>query len=230
MQINQNIKIAVDTVVFGYKKGTLYLLLIENNFGTLEKKWALPGGLVHENEPLIDAAKRELFEETNMQLNHLEQLYTFGDNVNRDNRNRVISVAYFGLVNTDDFEIYAQTDAENVKWTSINEIPTLAFDHADIVQMALQRLQTKLTYQPIGFNLLPKYFLFSDLESLYSSILQTTIDRRNFRKKLLSLNFIDETDKISESKTGRPAKFFTFNKLKYTELEKQKIHLDIKFV
>ncbi len=224
----QNIKLAVDIVVFGYQKGQLHVLLIQNTFGSTEKKWALPGGLVLEHEPLIDAAKRELLEETNVKVNHLEQLYTFGDDVNRDHRNRVISVAYFGLVNTDEYEIYANTDAEHVQWLAVNEIPKLAFDHNTIVETALKRLQAKLTYQPIGFDLLPKYFLFSDLENLYQSILQTTIDRRNFRKKILSFQFIEETNKISSEKSGRPAKFFTFNTKKYKDLENKGMHFEIK--
>lgn len=229
MAQNQNIRIAVDAVLFGYQKNHLYVLLIQQKFGTDTAFWALPGGLVKEEETLIEAVRRELKEETNVEVNYLEQLYTFGDDVFRDSRNRVISVAYFALVDADKFTIKADTDAENVQWFRTDEIPQLAFDHNQILNKALERLKSKLTYQPIGFDLLPKEFLFSELENLYCTILDKEIDRRNFRKKILSYGIVDETDKISASKTGRPAKLFKFNKSKYNELEKNGFHFEIKF-
>jgi 8-oxo-dGTP diphosphatase len=225
----QNIRIAVDAVVFGYSNNTLQVLLIQQKFGTQNSIWALPGGLVKNDESLIDAVKRELKEETNVTAKYLEQLYTFGDEINRDHRNRVISVAYFALLDSTKLSIKADTDAENVHWFSIDEIPTLAFDHNQIVIQAFQRLKSKLTYQPIGFDLLPKQFLFSELENLYCSILEKEIDRRNFRKKILSFGIIEETDQFSSSKSGRPAKLFQFNNKKYKELEKEGFHFEIKF-
>ncbi|MEO7310175.1 MAG: NUDIX domain-containing protein [Chitinophagaceae bacterium] len=225
----QNIKIAVDAIVFGYQQNQLYLLLIQQKFGTKESFWAIPGGLVKDEEPLLEAVKRELKEETNVSVNYLEQLYTFGDDVNRDNRNRVISVAYFALVDSSKFEIAADSDAEQVQWVAVSEIPKLAFDHNLIVAKAIERLQAKLTYQPIGFDLLPKEFLFSDLENLYCTILEKEIDRRNFRKKILSFGIIDETSKIAPQKSGRPARLFKFNKKKYQALTKEGFHFDIQF-
>ena len=225
----QNIRIAVDAVVFGYSNNTLQALLIQQKFGTQNSIWALPGGLVKNDESLIDAVKRELKEETNVTAKYLEQLYTFGDEINRDHRNRVISVAYFALLDSTKLSIKADTDAENVHWFGIDEIPTLAFDHNQIVIQAFKRLKSKLTYQPIGFDLLPKQFLFSELENLYCSILGKEIDRRNFRKKILSFGIIEETDQFSSSKSGRPAKLFQFNNKKYKELEKEGFHFEIKF-
>lgn len=225
----QNIRIAVDAVVFGYQQGRLYVLLIRQKFGSDEAYWALPGGLVKDNEPLIDAVKRELKEETNVVVNYLEQLYTFGDDINRDSRNRVISVAYFALIDAEKTNIKAATDAENVHWFAVDEVPALAFDHNKILETAVSRLRAKLTYQPVGFDLLPQEFLFSDLENLYCTILEKEIDRRNFRKKILSFGIIEETDKFSEKKGGRPAKLFRFNKHKYSQLEKDGIYFDIKF-
>lgn len=211
----QNIKVAVDAIVFGYEKNTLFVLLIKQKFGGINALWALPGGLVKEDEALIDAVKRELKEETNVNVNYLEQLYTFGDDVKRDTRNRVISVAYMALVDSSKLHIQADTDAEEVHWFPINEIPKLAFDHNLIFQTALERLKTKLNYQPIGFDLLPKEFLFSELEGLYTSILEKEIDRRNFRKKILSFDILEETTTFESQKSGRPAKLFRFNKEKY---------------
>lgn len=229
MAENQNIRIAVDAVIFGYQDNHLHVLLIQQKFGTENMVWALPGGLVKEDETLIEAVRRELKEETNVKVNYLEQLYTFGDDIYRDSRNRVISVAYFALVDADKFAIKADTDAENVQWFKIDEISPLAFDHNQILAKGLERIKAKLTYQPIGFDLLPDEFLFSELENLYCTILNKEIDRRNFRKKILSFGIIDETDKISASKNGRPAKLFKFNKAKYKELESNGFHFEIKF-
>ena len=225
----QNIRVAVDAIVFGYQNGKLFVLLIQQKFGTTQQFWALPGGLVHNDESLIQAVKRELKEETNVKVNYLEQLYTFGDDVYRDSRNRVISVAYFALVDANQFEIKADTDSENVQWFAIKDIPKLAFDHNSIVQKAIERLKAKLSYQPIGFDLLPQKFLFSDLENLYCSILEKEIDRRNFRKKIMSFGIIEETKLFSPAKTGRPAKLFQFNSKKYKALAQEGIHFEIKF-
>ena len=165
MEKLQNIRIAVDAIVFGYKSSGLYALLIEQQFGSSDKYWALPGGLVKDDESLSDAVIRELHEETNVQLTFMEQLYTFGDDIQRDSRNRVISVAYYALVDASTLEIKASTDAERVQWFKIDEIPSLAFDHNLILQKGIERLKAKLTYEPIGFDLLPEEFLFSDLEN-----------------------------------------------------------------
>ncbi len=226
----QNIKIAVDAVVFGYKDASLQVLLIQQKFGSQNSYWALPGGLVKDDESLVDAVKRELKEETNVEINHLEQLYTFGDDISRDSRNRVISVAYFALVDPEKFNLIADTDADNVAWFKINAIPNLAFDHNEIISKAISRLKIKLIYQPIGFDLLSDKFLFSDLENLYTTILEKEIDRRNFRKKMISFEILEETNEYSTKKTGRPAKYFTFNKEAYNRLEQEGFHFEIKFV
>lgn len=229
MTEKQNIRVAVDAIVFGYQNNQLYVLLIQQKFGTEESYWALPGGLVKNEEALEEAVKRELKEETNISVNYFEQLFTFGDNVSRDPRNRVISIAYFALVDSSKLIAKADTDAEKAQWFKINEIPTLAFDHNIILTKAIQRLKAKLTYEPIGFDLLPEEFLFSELENLYCTILEKEIDRRNFRKKILSYGFLEETDKFSPIKSGRPAKLFKFNKLKYNDLIERGFHFEIKF-
>lgn len=225
----QNIRVAVDAIVFGYQNNQLYVLLIQQKFGTQESYWALPGGLVKNDESLQDAVKRELKEETNVTVTYFEQLFTFGDDVNRDPRNRVISVAYFALVDPSKLTIKADSDAEHAQWFKISEIPALAFDHNSILKKAIERLKAKLTYEPVGFDLLPKEFLFSELENLYCTILEKEIDRRNFRKKILSFEIIEETEQFGSSKSGRPAKLFKFNKLKYNELTKKGFHFEIKF-
>ncbi len=229
MNINQNIKVAVDAIVFGYSENQLNVLLIKQKYGALKNKWALVGGFVKDNETLFEAVNRELQEETGITVNYLEQLFTFGDDIQRDPRGRVISVAYFALVNSTKFNVKADSDAEEAQWFSIAALPDLAFDHKLILETALKRLQNKLTYQPIGFDLLPKEFLFSDLENLYCTLLNKEIDRRNFRKKILSFGIIEETDKFGSKKNGRPAKLFKFNKLKYNKLTKEGFVFDIYF-
>lgn len=229
MEISQHIKIAVDAIVFGYADNKLHVLLIKQKFGQLKNQWALVGGFVKDDEGLLDAVTRELNEETGVKVNYLEQLYTFGDDINRDPRFRVVSVSYFALVNSNKLKPQADSDADEARWFPINEIPKLAFDHQAIFETALKRLQSKLTYQPIGFDLLPKEFLFSDLEHLYTAILGKEIDRRNFRKKILSFEILEETVELRTKSKGRPAKLFKFNKLKYNKLLKEGFHFEINF-
>jgi 8-oxo-dGTP diphosphatase len=229
MEITQNIKVAVDAIVFGYANNTLHVLLIRQKFGPLKNSWALVGGFVKDEETLSQAVNRELLEEAGVKVNYLEQLYTFGDDIKRDPRTRVISVSYFALVNSNNIILKPDTDAEDARWFPVNELPTLAFDHSTIFKTALKRLQNKLTYQPIGFDLLPKEFLFSELENLYCTILETEIDRRNFRKKILSFGMIEETEKFGAKVKGRPAKLYRFNKAKYTQLLKQGFVFEIVF-
>src|ERR1051325_7090672 len=146
--------LTVDCVVFGLDESELKVLLIERALEPFKGKWALPGGFVRVEETLDDAARRELQEETGLKNVFLEQLYTFGT-VDRDPRERVVSVAYYALVKLSDHKAKAATDAANAEWFQVSQLPKLAFDHAEIVAVALSRLQGKVRYQPIGFELLP---------------------------------------------------------------------------
>ncbi len=230
MSGNQDIKVSVDAVVFGYEsKKYLSVLLIKRGVEPFKGGWALPGGLVLNDESLEDAVERELKEETGVAIDYLEQLYTFGL-PKRDPRNRVISISYFGLVKPNHFKIKADTDAVDAQWFNLNELPELAFDHQLILDTAHQRLKSKLSYQPIGFDLLNDEFPFSDLENLYMTILEKEIDRRNFRKKMLSFGIIEETNKIEKIGSGRPAKLFKFNKNKFKQLTVNDFHFEINFV
>ena len=142
----------------------------------------------------------------------------------------MISVAYFALVNPKNFVLKADTDAKDAKWFDVAQLPVLGYDHNEMVKLAHQRLKSKLTYQPIGFDLLDQEFLFSDLENLYCSILERDIDRRNFRKKILSFGIVTETDKVVKiGSSGRPGKLFTFDKAKYNQLLKENFQFDIRF-
>ncbi len=222
----QTIKLSVDAVVFGYEEGSISVLLIKRKYEPFKGKWAIPGGFVKNEESLEDAVERELQEETGIKINYLEQLYTFGKPP-RDPRGRVVSVAYFGLVRPNTFRIVASTDAEQVQWFTIHEIPQLSFDHKEILNTAIERLRAKITYEPIGFELLDKKFPFSDLEKLYTTLLGRPIDRRNFRKKIIGLNVLDELDEKVSKGSGRPANLFQFNQKRYFQLKKEGIIFEI---
>jgi 8-oxo-dGTP diphosphatase len=227
--MKQDIKVSVDAVVFGYdQEHGISLLLIKRRYDPFQKMWALPGGLVLNGESIDDAVNRELKEEAGIDVNYLEQLYTFGA-PDRDPRNQVVSVAYFGLVRPKDFQISAQTDAEDVAWFSVKKLPRLAFDHKKIIDMALRRLRGKITYEPVGFELLEKEFPFSDLENLYQTLLDQDIDRRNFKKKIMSLGILEETASTIQRKAGRPARLFRFNRKKYFELKEKGYNFDMFF-
>lgn len=222
----QAIKLSVDAVVFGYESGTISVLLINRKYEPYKDKWAIPGGFVLNEESLEDAVQRELQEETGIKINYLEQLYTFGNPL-RDPRGRVVSVAYFALVRPNAFNISPSTDAKKAQWFNIDEIPELSFDHKEILSTAIKRLQAKITYEPIGFELLDSKFPFSDLEKLYTTLLGREIDRRNFRKKIVGLNILDELDEKVSKGLGRPANLFQFNKKRYFQLKREGIIFEI---
>jgi 8-oxo-dGTP diphosphatase len=228
MPTDQQIKVAVDAVVFGYtSREGLSVLLIKRNVQPFKNAWALPGGLVGNTETLEQAVQRELAEETGVNINYLEQLYSFGQ-PDRDPRNRVVSITYYGLVKPDAFELHADTDAGDVAWFNVKKIPQLAFDHAEIIAMAHSRLKNKILYEPVGFELLDEKFPFSELEKLYMAVLDRPIDRRNFKKKVSKFGFLEETmEKQALDGAGRPGNLFRFNEDKYFELKKQGISFEI---
>lgn len=217
----------MDATVFGYDPDEgVSLLLISRKYEPFKKFWALPGGLVLNDESLEEAVRRELKEEAGIDVSYLEQLYTFGK-TDRDPRNRVISVTYYGLVRPKDYQISAQTDAEDVAWFNINKLPKLAFDHKHIVDTAIRRLQGKISYEPVGFELLDKKFPFSDLEKLYQALLGRELDRRNFKKKIMAYGFLDELEESIQRGAGRPARLYQFNKKKYFQLQESGYNFDL---
>lgn len=212
--------LTVDCVVFGFDGGELQVLLIRRALEPFKDRWALPGGFVRLEETLDDAARRELEEETGLHNVFLEQLYTFGD-VRRDPRERVVSVAYYALVKPADHTTAAATDAAEARWFAVSDVPPLAFDHASILETALARLRGKLTYQPIGFELLPPKFTLTQLQRLYESVLGTGLDKRNFRKKVLSHNLLVPLKETHREGTHRPAQLFRFDPARYERLQKK---------
>ena len=202
--------VTVDTVIFTIFDDDLKVLLIRRGIEPFLGGWAIPGGFVALEESLEDAARRELYEETNVQDVYLEQLYTFG-NLERDPRGRVISVAYFALVSAESRELLARTDSQEVAWFSVYKLPKLAFDHTAIVAYALQRLRFKLDYTSVGFQLLPKKFTLTELQAMYEVILQRKLDKRNFRKKVLGMGILQPLEESKMEGPHRPAKLYSFN-------------------
>ena len=211
--------LAVDCVVFGLDQSDLKVLLIQRKLEPAHL-WALPGGFVHVDETLDDAARRELREEAGVTDAFLEQLYTFGE-LDRDPRERVVTVAYYALVKLGDHKIRAATDAEGVAWFGLDDLPRLAFDHRRIIDVAHERLRGKVRYAPIGFELLPPRFTLTQLQRLYELVLGTDLDKRNFRKKILSMDLLVETDEVETGVRHRAARLYRFDRKKYDKLARQ---------
>ena len=218
--------LTVDCVVFGLDEEDLKIILIQRDRDPYKEQWALPGGFVHNDESLEEAAMRELREETGIGNVFLEQLYTFGD-VQRDPRGRVISVAYYALVNLRDHNIKAATDARDAAWFSVDDIPKLPFDHNKILEVALKRLRGKVRYEPIGFELLPQKFTLTQLQRLYEKILEQDIDKRNFRKKILSMELLKELDEVQMDVAHRAARLYKFDEKKYRQLKEKGYNFEI---
>jgi 8-oxo-dGTP diphosphatase len=218
--------LTVDCVVFGFDEGELTVLLIERGLEPFKGRWALPGGFVNLDETLDDAARRELEEEAGLKNIFLEQLYTFGA-VNRDPRERVVSVAYYALVKLSKHAAKASTDAADVHWFPVSKIPKLAFDHAEILSMALARLKAKVQYQPIGFELLPPEFTLSQLQHLYEAILEMDLDKRNFRKKVLGFELLVPLKEMFQAGRHRPAQLFRFDDRRYEQLRKKGFNFEL---
>ncbi len=206
--------LTVDIVVFALDEADLQVMLIERDLEPFAGRWALPGGFVRVEETLEEAARRELQEETGLVNIYLEQLYTFGE-VERDPRERVVTVAYYALVNLQGHNVRASTDARNAAWFAVSDLPDLAFDHEQIVDAALERLRGKLRYQPVGFELLPRKFPLRQLQHLYEVVLDRELDKRNFRKKMLSMDILVELNEIEKDVAHRAAKLYRFDKAKY---------------
>lgn len=218
--------LTVDCVVFGLDDENLKVLLIQRDLEPFQGKWALPGGFVRIGETLDEAAKRELSEEAGVSNVYLEQLYTFGD-LQRDPRERVVTVAYYALVKLSDHRIKATTDARNAGWFAISDTPKLAFDHDRILEIALGRLKSKLRYQPIGFELLPTKFTLTKLQKLYETVLERELDKRNFRKKILSMDLLIELDEIEQDVAHRAARLYSFDEKKYQRLAKKGFNFEL---
>ena len=218
--------LTVDCVVFGLDDQDLKVMLIQRGVPPFEGRWALPGGFVHVDETLDEAARRELEEETGLVKVYLEQLYTFGA-LGRDPRERVVSVAYYALVNLRRHRVQAATDARDAAWFAVHDAPSLAFDHAEILQVALESLRGRVRNRPIGFELLPKKFTLSQLQHLYELVLERELDKRNFRKRVLAMDLLVETDEVEQDVAHRAARLYRFDERKYRRLAKAGFNFEL---
>ena len=218
--------VTTDCVIFGFDSGELKVLLIERGIEPFKEKWALPGGFINMDEEAEICARRKLKEETALENIYIEQLFTFSK-VDRDPRYRVISIAYYALVNLSKYYAHAGVDTTSVRWFPLSEIPELAFDHTQIVETALERLKGKIAYRPIGFELLPERFTLPELHLLYEIVLQTKLDRRNFRKKMLSFGLLIDENELASGAPNRAPKLYRFDKKKYAELSKKGFYFEL---
>ena len=215
--------VTVDVVIFSILDEMLKVLLIKRKGWPHDGMWAIPGGFVDMHESLEHAAYRELAEETGVASSdvYLEQLYTFGE-PDRDPRTRVITVAYFALVSADKINPQAASDAADVGWFSVYDLPSLAFDHADILDYALTRLRYKLEYSAVGFQLLPEKFTLRDLQDAYEIVLGTPLDKGNFRSKLRKTGVVEMVDGYRDT-GGRPARLYRFRDDAVAEIKARRL-------
>ena len=212
---------AVDCIIFGFSGGELSLLLLKRKFDPGKGEWSLMGGFVQEGENMDDAAKRILTELTGLTNVFMEQVGSFGQ-VNRDPGERVISTAYYALININEYD-RELVEKHNAYWVKINELPTLLFDHQQMVNRARLVMKVQAAMQPISFNLLPEHFTLTQLQTLYEAINGEPIDKRNFRKRVAEMSYIEKTGLIDKVTSRRGAALYTFNEAKYQESLKFRI-------
>lgn len=211
---------SLDCVIFGYQQGKIHVLLIKRSIEPFENMWAIPGDLVYPDEDLPNAAERILYDLTRLKNVDLHQAQTFG-HPNRHPQGRVITNAYFALIRIDDFQVEASSWAEEVKWSPIEDVQELAFDHNLILNSTYELLKQKLTVEPICFDLLPVRFTLNEFQQLYEYAFETEMDKANFRKKIKYIPLIGHDEKQQNVK-HRPAKLFSFDRPKYEMLVKEK--------
>ncbi|MCR4918195.1 MAG: NUDIX hydrolase [Prevotella sp.] len=207
--------VAVDCIVFGFEEGQLRLLIGKRKMDPGRGQWSLYGGFVRENESLDAAATRTLEKLTGLTDIYMQQVGAFG-RVDRDPGERVISVAYYALINVADYDRNLLRKHE-VEWVDIKQLPLLYGDHRDMVFMALARMRRQIRIEPIGFSLLPELFTLTQLQTLYEAVMGEELDKRNFRKKVKELDFIEKTDQIDKLSSKRGAALYRFNKNLYNE-------------
>ena len=213
--------VGLDCVIFGFHEGELSLLLLKRNFEPAKGEWSLMGGFLKHDESIDDAAKRVLKELTGLENVYMEQIGLFGE-IDRDPGERVLSAVYYALININEYD-RELVQKHNAHWVKINELPPLIFDHPQMVVKAREAMKQKAETEPIGFNLLPKLFTLTQLQSLYEAIFGEVIDKRNFRKKIAEMGFIEKTDKIDKSTSKRGAALYKFNSKAYHKDPKFKL-------
>ena len=207
--------LSVDCIVFGFDEGKLKILIGKRKMDPGRGEWSLYGGFVNADESVDDAASRTLFELTGLKRIYMRQIGAFG-NVDRDPGERVVSIAYYALINVNDYDEKLRT-SHGAEWMDINEIPQLYSDHNEMVRKARKLMRQKLSHEPVGFRLLPKLFTLTQLQKLYEAVNGEELDKRNFRKRVKDMDFIEKTDSIDKKGSKRGAYLYRFNKRVYKE-------------
>jgi 8-oxo-dGTP diphosphatase len=207
----QNIKVAVDAVIFTVRENQLQVLLIKMKKEPYAGRWAFPGGLLEENETAADALRRILKDSTGVTKGYLEQLKTF-DDPKRDSFGRVVSVAHFALISSEDTSLRTTEKYADVRWWPVAKLPPLAYDHDQIAAHAVMRLRARLGYTNVAWGVLPPSFTFAELQAVYEAVLGEPLDKRNFRKKILASDLLKSTGKQSKGGAHRPAELYRFAK------------------
>src|SRR5688572_13139245 len=210
-------QVTVDIVIFTIQQGVLKVLLVKRRIDPFIGQFAIPGGFVLADEDLEQAALRELREETGVSDVYLEQLYSFGK-PDRDPRGRIVTVAYFALISADR-KLKAGSDAAEAAWYAMDDLPPLAFDHATILDYALERLRNKLEYTTVGFQLLPRKFTLTQLQRVYEAILGRRLDKRNFRRKMELLDILTPLEEWAREGPSRPAQLYAFSAKRFEKLK-----------
>lgn len=224
---HEKFHVAVDSIIFGYDEGgrELKLLLLKRNFQPAMGEWSLMGGFLNKEESIDSAAKRILHQLTGLSDVYMEQLYSFGE-IDRDPGDRIISVAYFALIKIND------SDLELVKnhgatWVPISSLPQLIFDHNQMVERAMKKLQVRARTQPIGFELLPEKFTIPQLQGLYEAIYNKPLDKRNFRRKLLAMDLLEKQEEKEKESSRKGAWYYRFDAKKYEDLLKRGFNFEL---
>jgi len=223
VQNTNRIALSVDCVIFGFDENKLKVLLIRSDLKKYKGKWSLLGDLIKPAEDLDKSAYRILQQRTGLDDIYLEQVHTFGE-IKRHPAGRVITVAYYSLINIQHHKLKIYDN--ELHWHDVKNVTDLAFDHQEIFDTCYKRLQKRILEHPLGFNLLPKKFSLRELQNLYESILDTKMDRRNFRKKFFSMDLLTDLNEMEQDVPHRPGKLYQFNFKKYEKKKKTWIGID----
>jgi ADP-ribose pyrophosphatase YjhB (NUDIX family) len=218
--------LSIDCVIFGFAGSSLEVLLVKRAIAPFQGEWALPGGFILRNENIDLAAERILAGTSGLHDIFMEQFYVFGD-INRYPDRRVITIGYYALVSPEKYNLHPGADTSEAQWFQYNKLPPLPFDHKEIINKALQRLRTKVRHQPIGFELLPKKFTLPKLQLLYEEVLDTKLDKRNFRKKLLKMNLLIKLEEKEKDNVRRAANLYKFDNKNYKKLITKGFNFDL---
>ena len=207
--------VSVDCIIFGFDEGKLRILIGKRKMDPGRNEWSLYGGFVRHDESIDEAANRVLFDLTGLRNLYMRQVGAFGS-VDRDPGERVISIAYYALINVNDYDDRLRRE-HSVEWVNIDEIPHLYSDHNEMVRKARKMMQQKLAHEPVGFRLLPSLFTLTQLQKLYEAVNGSELDKRNFRKRIKEMDFIEKTELIDKTGSKRGAYLYRFNKRAYNE-------------